>query len=201
MRARRGYPAHLEGHVKVHRGGLDLTSVRARILDEQTAEATEDAVAVFKAKDGAVDTVKGDTLTYEGAKHVATAVGTARADGKDYWVTAPKLYAFLDENNAPQRYETEGDSDFDGPAYKGQAERLIYVPATQQGRAYGYRKNAVVIQKNPYRRTSGPAVAYSDKQVEVLPLEQPSPRGSLEGVQPPAQKKSKPEPAKGKKKD
>ena len=196
-----GYPALLEGHVKVHRGGLDLTSAKARIQDAQTAEAEQDAVAVFKAKDGSVDTVKGDTLTFEGAKHVATAVGRARADGKDYWVTAPKLFAFLDENNAPERYETEGDSDFDGPAYKGQAERLIYVPGAQQGRAYGYKKNAVVIQKSPYRRMSGPTVAYSSKQVEVLPLEQPSPRGSLEGIQPPAPKKAKPEPAKGKKKD
>jgi hypothetical protein len=139
--------------------------------------------------------VKADLLSFRGKEHRASAKGSARAEGKDYWVEAPKIVAFLDEKNAPVRYETEGDSRFDGPAYEGRADRLLYEPATQAGRAYGKGRNAVVIQKNPYRRMSGPAIAYAPKRFEVLPAEQASLRGSLEGVQPPRAKNPDPRPA------
>jgi lipopolysaccharide export system protein LptA len=195
-----GYPVRLEGHVKARRDGFDLSAERATIRDAQTAEAEGNTVGVFKAKDGRTDTVKADALTFDGGKHEAAAVGKARAEGKDYWVTAPKILAFLNEDNQPVRYETEGDSSFEGPSYKGQGERLIYAPAAQQGRAYGYQKSAVVIQKEPYRRVSAPAISYSEKQVEVLPQEHAPMRGSLEGVQLPALKKTAPPPPKPQKK-
>lgn len=188
----RGFPALLEGNAKALREGLDLAARRIRVKDADDASAEGDAVAVFKAKDGSTQRVRADLLTFRGNEHRATAQGSARAEGKDYWVEAPEIVAFLDEKNAPVRYETEGDSRFDGPAYEGRADRLLYEPATQAGRAYGKGRNAVVIQKDPYRRMSGPAIAYAPKRFEVLPAEQASLRGSLEGVQPPRAKEPAP---------
>jgi lipopolysaccharide export system protein LptA len=199
-----GFPAVLEGRAKAARDGLDLAAKRIRIRDADTSDAEGDAVAVFRAKDGSTQRVRADLLRFEGREHRAAAEGNARAEGRDYRVEAPKILAFLDEKNAPVRYETEGDSRFDGPAYEGRADRLLYEPATQAGRAYGKGRNAVVIQKDPYRRMSGPAIAYAPRRFEVLPAEQASLRGSLEGVQPPQEKKtaasptSSPKPQEGK---
>jgi lipopolysaccharide export system protein LptA len=187
-----GYPAHLTGDVRASRGDMTLAAPSVTLQDDTTALASGGAVATFKDAKGAVSTVKAPDLDYSGAKRLATAKGGARGEGKDYWITASVLTAHLDDHDLPVSYEAEGDAKFSGTLYEGHGDHLTYDPATQGGQARGIGSDAVVVQKTPYRRLAGPVVDFAPKRLQVMPGEESSRRGHLEGLQ--EKQESKPQP-------
>jgi hypothetical protein len=132
--------------------------------------------------------VSAPVIRYAGKDHRATAEGSpqerAKGQGKDYSVTGDLLRAVLDDNEKPVRYEAEGKAAFTGTLYDGTGDFLSYDPATQAGQARGKDQAAVVTQKNPYRRVTGPVVDFAPKRLEVLPEAGSPRRGTIEGVSP-----------------
>jgi len=191
-----GYPSKLTGNAVVIRGGMTLKASSMKAKDERSALAEGGpeglaagmAVGTFVQEGQGTSTVTAPTIRYEGQEHRATAEGKgdqrAVGVGKDYTVTGDLLRAVLDANDRPQRYEAEGKATFVGTLYDGTGDFLSYDPATQMGRAVGHDKDAVVIQKNPYRRLAGPVVDFAPKHLEVETAGTPR-RGYLEGVKPP----------------
>ncbi len=194
-----GYPSKLIGNAVIARGGMTLKAASVKAADERSAlaEGGPDglaagmAVGTFAQEGQGTSTVTAPTIRYEGKEHRATAEskGDQRAVGvgKDYRVTGDLLRAILDANEKPQRYEAEGNATFVGTLYDGQGDLLSYDPATQMGRAVGKEKDAVVVQKNPYRRLAGPVVDFAPKHLEVETAGTPR-RGYLEGIKPPEKK-------------
>ncbi len=180
-----GYPAVLTGSATLVRGDMTMTAPLVKAPDAQTIEGDDGATAVFRDVSGETQTVTGRTLTYDGTKHVATADGDARGEGKDYSIRAGTLVARLDKKDEPLSYEAQGDCRFDGTTYRGAADRMTYAPATRSGRASSAQGDATIIQKHPYHRVSGPVVVFSPRHLDVLERKGGLSRGTIEGVQPP----------------
>jgi lipopolysaccharide export system protein LptA len=191
-----GYPSKLTGNAVVIRGGMTLKAPSMKAQDERSALAEGGdaglAEGTFVQEGQGTSTVTAPTIRYVGQEHRATAEGQgdrrAVGVGKDYTVTGDLLRAVLDAGDRPQRYEAEGNATFVGALYDGTGDVLTYDPATQMGRAVGRDKDAVVVQKNPYRRLAGPVVDFAPKHLEVQTAGSPR-RGFLEGVKPPEKKK------------
>ncbi len=179
-----GYPSVLRGSAELVRGDMTLVAPVVKAPDAQTIVGENGAKAVFKDTQGGVQTVTGGTLTYDGKKHIAVARGHARGEGRDYWIKAGTLKAVLDSKDRPVTYEASDDCLFDGSEYQGQAEHLTYDPATQAGRASSARGDAIITQKQPYHRVSGPVVLFAPRSLDVLKRQGGLSRGTLEGVQP-----------------
>lgn len=183
-----GYPAKLMGGAVVTKGGMALKAPSIKVSDESSALAEGGATATFVQEGQGTSTVTAPTIRHSGKDHRATAEGgpqgRASGQGKDYTVTGDLLRAVLNEKEEPLRYEAEGKAAFTGVLYDGTGDFLSYDPATQAGQARGNDKAAVVIQKNPYRRVSGPVVDFAPKHLEVLPEAGSPRRGSIEGVNP-----------------
>jgi lipopolysaccharide export system protein LptA len=183
-----GYPAKLLGNASVARGGMTLKAPTIKAADERSALAEGGATATFVQEGQGTSTVTAPTIRYEGKDRLATAEGKgdqrATGKGKDYTVTGDLLRAILDEQEKPLRYEAEGTATFVGALYDGQGDLLSYEPATEMGRAVGRERDAVVVQKNPYRRLAGPVVDFAPKHLEVQTAGSPR-RGYLEGIKPP----------------
>jgi len=183
-----GYPAKLAGHAVVSKGGMALNAPTIKISDESSALAEGGATATFAQEGQGTSTVSAPVIRYAGKDHRATAEGSpqerAKGQGKDYSVIGDLLRAVLDADEKPVRYEAEGKAAFTGTLYEGTGDFLSYDPATQAGQARGKDQAAVVIQKNPYRRVSGPVVDFAPKRLEVLPEAGSPRRGAIEGVNP-----------------
>ncbi len=187
-----GYPAKLVGNAVVTKGGMALNAPTIKVSDESSALAEGGATATFvqegQGTSSGTSTVTAPVIRYAGKDHRATAEGSpqerAKGQGKDYSVTGDLLRAVLDDNEKPVRYEAEGKAAFTGTLYEGTGDFLSYDPATQAGQARGKDQAAVVIQKNPYRRVSGPVVDFAPKRLEVLPEAGSPRRGAIEGVNP-----------------
>jgi lipopolysaccharide export system protein LptA len=187
-----GYPAKLVGHAVVTKGGMALSAPSIKISDESSALAEGGATATFmregQGSSAGTSTVSAPVIRYAGKDHRATAEGSsqerAKGQGKDYSVTGDLLRAVLDDKEKPVRYEAEGKAAFTGTLYDGTGDFLSYDPETQAGQARGKDRAAVVIQKNPYRRVSGPVVDFAPKRIEVLPVAGSPRRGAIEGVNP-----------------
>lgn len=181
-----GYPAKLIGHASVHKGGMTLKASTIKISDEKSALAEGGATATFVQEGQGDSIVTAPTIRYSGKDRLATAEGgpkeRARGEGRDYTVTGDLLRALLDEQEKPVRYEAEGAATFTGALYDGTGDFLSYDPAAQAGQARGVGQSAVVIQKNPYRRVSGPVVNFAPRHLDVLPGALSPRRGSIEGV-------------------
>lgn len=191
-----GYPAKLEGKAVLVRGGMTIEAPSVTVRDAQDAVAEGGATGRWKEEAGGQDTVTSQTLRYDGSRHRAQAEGEAKVTGRGYTLTGNQVTALLDAQNRPIRYEGSGNCHFEGTDYSGEGERLNYDPATRIGEAFGPNRNAVVVQKKPYRRVEGPAVLFGPKRLEVSRGASAMVRGTLEGVQPP--KAAPPQPAKGK---
>ena len=191
-----GYPAKLEGKAVLVRGGMTIEAPSVTVLDAQDAVAEGGATGRWKEEAGGLDTVTSQTLRYDGTRHRAQAEGEAKVTGRGYTLTGNQVTALLDAQNRPIRYEGSGNCHFEGTDYSGEGERLNYDPATRIGEAFGPNRNAVVVQKKPFRRVEGPAVLFGPKRLEVSRGASAMVRGTLEGVQPP--KAAPPQPAKGK---
>ncbi len=187
-----GYPAKLMGDAQVVRGGMTLKAPLIKVLDARSAVAEGGATGTFVQEDQGTSTVTAKIIRYEGKDKVATAEGGAKAAGRDYTLTGDILRAVLNGEDKPERYEAEGKAVFDGKLYDGRGDLLTYNPATQAGQAKGYEQSAVVIQKDPYRRTAGSVVDFAPKHLAVLPEEGLLRRGSIEGIGPPKAAQGKP---------
>jgi len=191
-----GYPAKLVGNAVVTKGGMALNAPSIKVSDESSALAEGGAIATFVQEGQGTSagtstdtsTVRAPVIRYAGKDHRATAEGgpqeRAKGQGKDYTVTGDLLRAVLDDQEKPVRYEAEGKAAFTGTLYDGTGDFLSYDPATQAGQARGKDQAAVVIQKNPYRRVSGPVVDFAPKRLEILPEAGSPRRGAIEGVNP-----------------
>ncbi len=183
-----GYPVKLLGNAVVTKGGMALKASTVKISDEKSALAEGGATATFAQEGQGTSTVTAPAIRYSGKDRLATAEGgpkeRARGEGKDYTVTGDQLRALLDEEEKPVRYEAEGKAVFSGALYDATGDDLSYDPATQAGQARGADPAAVVIQKKPYRRVSGPVVNFAPRHLDVLPEALSPRRGSIEGADP-----------------
>ena len=186
-----GYPARLEGGAQVDRADMTLASPEIFVADARTAVAQDGARASFTGEDGRTWVVTGRTVAFDGAAHTATAQDQARAESGSSWITAQTLVAHLDAKDRPATYEAKGDARFSDPAYEGQGDLLTYDLARQGGTATGIDRDAVLIQRDPRRRTAGPVVDFAPGKAEVRPGGSPMRRGSLQGTQAEAKGKGK----------
>lgn len=186
-----GYPARLEGGAQVDRADMILASPEIFVADARTAVAQDGARASFTGEDGRTWVVTGRTVAFDGAAHTATAQDQARAESGSSWITAQTLVAHLDAKDRPATYEAKGAARFSDPAYEGQGDLLTYDLARKGGTATGIDRDAVLIQRDPRRRTAGPVVDFAPGKAEVQPGGSPMRRGSLQGTQAEAKGKGK----------
>ena len=183
-----GYPVKLLGNAVVTKGGMALKASSIKATDESSALAEGGATATFVQEGQGDSIVTAPTIRYSGKDRLATAEGgskeRAKGEGKDYTVTGDLLRALLDAQEKPVRYEAEGKAAFTGTFYDGTGDFLSYDPAAQAGQARGADPAAVVIQKKPYRRVSGPVVNFAPRHLDVLPEALSPRRGSIEGTDP-----------------
>ncbi len=180
--SKKGYPARLNGAVEAERGQMTLSAPSLLISGPNTMVAKRGGRLRFKDKDGTIESVRGNVLAYDGAKHVATATGDARGEGRGHWITAHFLRAILDNRNRPTAYEAEGSCRFNGSRYSGLAERLYYNPWKREGRAESNDGYAVVTRKKPFMRVTGRIIVFGKNKLAVYHPGSGEERGRIEGA-------------------
>jgi len=179
-----GYPLTLAGSVRVDRGNASLEAPRVTLPDPDTAEASGGALCRFRGT-GGEETVAAPSVRYEGKRSLATASGGTVAKGQGYTLQAEGVAAALDPQSRPVSYEARGAAHLDGTAYEARGDRLTWNPGQRSGTASSETGRAVVVQKSPYRRVEGPAVAFDDRAISVTSTS-PTRRGYLESELPPS---------------
>ena len=179
-----GYPIHLEGDALVTSGTMALAAPRIQITAADRAEAEGGVSGLLQDKEAGESRLLAETAGYDGPGKLAWGQGAAWAQGRDYTLTASRVEAHLDAQRRVERYEATGEARLVGKDYDGEGDRLLYTPATRSGEAFRKGRDAVVVQKEPYRRLSAPVVRFAPSRAETLAGGTPSRRGRLEGQAP-----------------
>ena len=154
-------------------------------LETMTKLLAEGGVSgLLQDKEAGESRLLAETAGYDGPGKLAWGQGAAWAQGRDYTLTASRVEAHLDAQRRVERYEATGEARLVGKDYDGEGDRLLYTPATRSGEAFRKGRDAVVVQKEPYRRLSAPVVRFAPSRAETLAGGTPSRRGRLEGQAP-----------------
>jgi lipopolysaccharide export system protein LptA len=180
-----GYPVHLEGDALVTSGAMTLAAPRVQIVAADRALAEGGVSGLLQDKEAGESRLLAETAGYDGPGKLAWGQGAASAQGRGYTLTAARVEAHLDPQRRVKGYEATGEARLVGKEYDGEGDRLLYTPATRSGEASRQGRDAVVVQKEPYRRLSAPVVRFAPSRAETLAGGSPSRRGRLEGRAPP----------------
>jgi hypothetical protein len=180
-----GYPIVLTGDARLETGTTVLEAPRAEILAADRALASGGVEATLREAGGAECRLRSERAGFEGNKSLAWAHGGVLAEGRNYTVEATRVEAHLDARNRAERLDARGEARFSGEEYDGEGDWLTYAPASETGEVRRDGRDALVIQKSPYRRLAAPVIRFGPSRVETLAAEGAGARrGRMEGAVP-----------------
>ena len=180
-----GYPILLTGEATATTGGTRLSAPRIEVLSPERALASGGVVAALREAGGGESRLRSERAGFEGDKALAWAQGGVRAEGRNYTLEATRVEAHLDARRRAERLDARGEARFSGDQYDGEGDLVTYTPATESGEVRRDGRDAVVIQKRPYRRLAAPVIRFGPSRLETVGGEgQPARRGRLEGSSP-----------------